>query len=159
MLPASPYWGWIDTFEVWMSLAATPPCLSTAVTAVALVLSSTSDACALGSVTSMSTDRVRTSGVADALPVPCTVSLGELPHRAAAEAFAAGVEFDAANPRATPPTASAAVIPITPATRMVRCSIVLVPPVSALHRAGASTAPTDQTHEGARTFPEPRSCA
>src|SRR5580692_12696280 len=124
MSPPSAYWGWIETFEVWMSLAATPPCLSTAVTAEALESSSTSDALALGSVTSMSTDTVRRFGVAEAIPVPCTVSLGAEPaHDAAAEGGDA-VAFDAASPSAAPPTANAAVMPMTPARRAVLCSMV-----------------------------------
>src|ERR1700681_2446298 len=108
MLPARLKFGWMETFEVWMSFSATPPCYSAAVTAPALELSSTSDAWALGSVTLTATDTVSRSGVAEAFPVPCTVSLGaELAHAADTDPVlpdAEAVPLDAASPRATPPT-------------------------------------------------------
>ena len=60
----------------------------------------------------------------------------------------------AANPRATPPTASATVTPTTPATRTVLGCIFPAPPDSAAHPADAPRhCHAVQTHGRAETFP------
>ena len=131
-----------------MSLPATPPVSSTAVTAAALVLSSTSDAWALGSVTSMSTATVSRSGRRRGLPGSLHRELGRRALRTAAAATAAlDAVVDHRQPerrlprRPAPPRPRPPRHPHGPLLHRPRPS----PTGSRAHRRTRSTAPPVQT--------------
>src|SRR5580658_2925269 len=106
----------MDRSEVWMSLAATPPCVSAVVTAVARVLSSANAWLAVASVTLIPTERVRMFGVPVARPEPWTVSLGDDPPQVALAATGSDGEDEQAA-TATPAVSAARASAAARATR------------------------------------------
>src|ERR1019366_3345177 len=92
MAPFRLYWGSMVRPAVWTSLAADPLRPSASITEVALALSSSSAALAVGSVTVIPTETVRRFGLPMAKPVPWTVSFDAEPPQVALAAAAAGGE-------------------------------------------------------------------